>query len=97
MWWLTQVRPDLMSYASQAMSDAPMPGYCQTSLIAELMEEVSSNAAAANGEMTDVSAKILDEAPDLSDDELGVTVPGIDGSLGRMIFTSGSTRKPGPS
>ena len=84
-----------MSYASQAMSDAPMPGYCQTSLIAELMEEVSGNAAAADGEMTDVSAKILDEAPDLSDDELGVTVPGIDGSLGRMIFNIGKYQKAG--
>ncbi|CAE7898284.1 unnamed protein product, partial [Symbiodinium sp. KB8] len=89
------VLPPSMSYTGQAMSDTPMMGHGQSQLIMELMVEVANQAAASDGQLTDVSAKILDEAADLSEDELDATVPGIDGSLGQRIFNIGKFQKSG--
>ena len=77
------------------MHDAPMMGYGQNPLIQELMDEVANQAAEMDGQLTDVSAKILDEAADLSEDELDATVPGVDGSLGQRIFNVGKFQKAG--
>ncbi|CAE7838460.1 avt3 [Symbiodinium sp. CCMP2592] len=50
---------------------------------------------AATGEMSDISAKILDEAPDHSEDDCDAHVPGVEGNLGRMIFNIGKYQKNG--
>ncbi|CAE7298082.1 GIP [Symbiodinium sp. CCMP2592] len=91
-----RARPEtIMSYAGNAMTDAPMPGVRRNALIDELMTEVASQMEESDGQISDVHAKILDEAPDQSDDENDAVVPGIDGNLGRLLFNVGKYQKAG--
>ncbi|CAE6959443.1 GIP [Symbiodinium sp. CCMP2456] len=82
-----------MSYAGQMSADAPMESFVRTQLIADLMQEVTG--AMNPEEMTDINAKILDEAPDHNDDEPGDDLPGIAGNLGSRIFNIGKYQKQG--
>ncbi|CAE7879526.1 GIP, partial [Symbiodinium microadriaticum] len=86
-------RAKAMSYAGQMEQDVPMEWFMRTQLITELLSEVS--AVGSPEELSDLSAKILDEAPDLSDDEPVGDVPGIAGSLGNIIFNVGKFQKAG--
>ncbi|CAE7664462.1 GIP [Symbiodinium sp. CCMP2592] len=81
-----------MSYMGQMAPDAPMESYVRTQLITDLMNEVTTQETA--GELSDLSAKILDEAPDHSDDAPVADVPGI-GMLGKVIFNVGKFQKAG--
>lgn len=83
-----------MSYTGAAEMDIPMGGYRQTPLIADLMAEVTSQSAGED-QMTDIDAKILDEAPDHSDDDRDAVVPGSDGYLGQRVFNVGKYQKNG--
>ncbi|CAE7172674.1 unnamed protein product [Symbiodinium microadriaticum] len=84
----------IMSYTGAAEMDIPMGGYRQTPLIADLMAEVTSQSAGED-QMTDIDAKILDEAPDHSDDDRDAVVPGSDGYLGQRVFNVGKYQKNG--
>ncbi|CAE7941497.1 unnamed protein product [Symbiodinium sp. KB8] len=85
---------EIMSYTGAAEMDIPMGGYRQTPLIADLMAEVTSQSAGED-QMTDIDAKILDEAPDHSDDDRDAVVPGSDGYLGQRVFNVGKYQKNG--
>ncbi|CAE7675017.1 GIP [Symbiodinium sp. CCMP2456] len=71
------------AYMADFADVAEHGGFQRTQLIVDLMNEV---AGQNNGEMSDLDAKILDEAADLSEDEPADSVPGVGGVLGAVIF-----------
>ena len=83
-----------MSYAGAAEMDIPMATLARSTLIEDLMSEVTANATTED-QMSDIDAKILDEAPDHSDDDRDAVVPGVDGYLGQRIFNVGKYQKQG--
>ncbi|CAE7275194.1 unnamed protein product [Symbiodinium microadriaticum] len=85
---------EIMSYTGAADMDIPMGAYRHTPLIADLMAEVTSQSAGED-QLTDIDAKILDEAPDHSDDDRDAVVPGSDGYLGQRVFNVGKYQKSG--
>ncbi|CAE7239733.1 TY1B-A [Symbiodinium sp. CCMP2592] len=82
-----------MSYTGGAPMDIPMEGFTRTPLINDLLEEVATTGT--GDQMSEIHSKILDEAPDHSDDEPEGIVPGVEGQLGRLIFNVGKYQKAG--